>query len=179
MKKVLVLSASPRRGGNSDMLCDEFIRGARETGAEVEKIFLKDKNINYCIGCGLCTRNNYTSCSQKDDAAEVLEKMVQADVIVMATPVYFYTLCAQMKTLIDRCCSRYPAMSNKDFYYIVTAADSREDALERTIECFRGFTDCLSGSNEKGILYAVGVWNVGDVKQTDLLNRAYKMGKTV
>ncbi len=105
-KKVLVLSASPRRGGNSDLLCDQFMKGAQEVGHEVEKIFLKDKKINYCMGCGTCY-NGKKSCPQKDDMAEVLEKMIAADVIVMATPVYFYTMAAQMKTLIDRTCSSY------------------------------------------------------------------------
>ena len=94
-KKVLVLSASPRKGGNSDLLCDQFMRGAKEAGNQVEKIFLRDKRINYCIGCGAC-QGNGGKCVQKDDMAEVLDKMIAADVIVMATPVYFYTMNAQM-----------------------------------------------------------------------------------
>ena len=104
-KKVLILSSSPRRGGNSDTLCDEFLRGAQEAGHEVEKIFLKDKTIHYCTGCGVC--NEGKPCPQKDDAPEIVRKMVAADVIVLATPVYFYTMSAQMKTLIDRCCAGY------------------------------------------------------------------------
>ena len=99
-KNVLVISASPRKGGNSDTLCDEFIRGAQESGNHAEKIFLASKNIKYCIGCGVC--NTTQKCVQKDDMAEILDKMVEADVIVLATPVYFYTMDAQMKTLIDR-----------------------------------------------------------------------------
>lgn len=87
-KKVLILSSSPRRGGNSDTLCDEFLRGAQEAGHEVEKIFLKDKTIHYCTGCGVC--NEGKPCPQKDDAPEIVRKMVAADVIVLATPVYFY-----------------------------------------------------------------------------------------
>ena len=102
-KKVLILSSSPRRGGNSDTLCDEFMRGAAESNHEVEKIFLRDKTIHYCTGCSTCSLYQ-KPCPQKDDAAEIIEKMVDADVIVMATPVYFYTISAQMKTLIDRCC---------------------------------------------------------------------------
>ena len=105
-KKVLILSSSPRRGGNSDRLCDRFMAGAQQAGHEVEKIFLKDRRIGYCTGCGACY-GGAGPCPQKDDAAGVIGKMVEADVIVMATPVYFYTLSAQMKTLIDRCCARY------------------------------------------------------------------------
>jgi multimeric flavodoxin WrbA len=94
-RKVLVLSASPRKGGNSDLLCDQFMRGAKEAGNQTEKIFLRDKKINYCIGCGVC-QGKGGKCVQKDDMAEVLDKMIAADVIVMATPVYFYTMNAQM-----------------------------------------------------------------------------------
>ena len=101
-RKVLIISSSPRRGGNSDLLCDRFMEGAREAGLEVEKVFLKDLKINYCTGCNRCYNGEHP-CPQRDDAAGVLEKMVAADVIVMATPVYFYTVCGQMKTLIDRC----------------------------------------------------------------------------
>jgi multimeric flavodoxin WrbA len=127
-KKVLVLSSSPRRGGNSDLLCDQFINGSKEAGHVTEKIFLKDKKINYCTGCGTCIDRG-KNCPQKDDMAEVLEKMISADVIVMATPVYFYTMCGQMKTLIDRTCARYTEINNKEFYFIVTAADTNNQAI--------------------------------------------------
>ena len=74
-KKVLILSSSPRRNGNSDLLCNEFMRGAAEAGHQVEKIFLKDKHINYCTGCSVCSMYG-KPCPQKDDAAEVVEKMI-------------------------------------------------------------------------------------------------------
>ena len=119
-KNILILSGSPRKGGNSDILCDRFMEGARESGHRAEKVFLRDKNIGYCIGCEACHQNNGV-CVQKDDMAGILEKMIAADVIVMATPVYFYTMDAQMKTLIDRCVARYTEISNKAFYFIATA----------------------------------------------------------
>ncbi len=174
-KKVLVLSASPRRGGNSDLLCDQFMSGAQAVGFHAEKIFLKDKKINYCMGCSTCY-NGKKRCPQKDDMSEVLEKMIAADVIVMATPVYFYTMNAQMKTLIDRTCSRYTEINNKEFYFIVAAADSSKRAMERTLEGFRGFTSCLSGAKEKGIIYGTGAWNIGDIKGKPALKEAYEMG---
>ncbi|MCE5228446.1 flavodoxin family protein [bacterium] len=174
-KKVLVISSSPRKGGNSDLLCDQFIKGAAEAGHEAEKIYFKDKKIGYCTGCGACF--NGKKCSQKDDMAEVLEKMIAADAIVMATPVYFYTMCGQMKTLIDRTCARYAEISNKDFYFIMTAAVSSKPALERTLEGFRGFTSCLTGAKEKGIIYGVGAWKVGDIKTSPAMKQAYEMGK--
>ena len=177
-KKVLVLSASPRKGGNSDLLCDQFMLGAEEAGNQAEKIFLRDKKIDYCTGCGTCYSME-KSCPQEDDMAEVLEKMIAADVIVMATPVYFYTMNGQMKTLIDRTCSRYTEISDKDFYFIVTAADDSKQAMERTLEGFRGFTSCLEGAKEKGIIYGTGAWNMGDIKGSKAMKQAYEMGKAV
>jgi len=110
---------------------------------------------------------------------EVLEKMIDADVIVMATPVYFYTMCGQMKTLLDRTCSRYTEISNKEFYFILTAADSNKNAMERTIEEFRGFTFCLNNAKEKGIIYGAGAWNKGDIKKSPAIKQAFEMGKGI
>jgi multimeric flavodoxin WrbA len=177
-KNVVVLSASPRIGGNSDLLCDQFILGAKETGNQAEKIFLRDKEINYCLACDICKEND-DICDQEDDMAEVLEKMIEADVIVMATPVYFYTMNAQMKTLIDRTYSRYTEIKNKDIYFIITAAVPRKEALERTIEGFRGFNSVLDNVNEMGIIYGTGAWNIGDIKGTPAMTEAYEMGKTI
>lgn len=153
-KNVIILSASPRRKGNSDILCDEFMKGAIEAGHDVEKFFLADKNINYCTGCGVC--NTTHECVQKDDMKAILVKLLKADVIVMASPVYFYTINAQMKTLIDRIVPQYTSLSNKEFYFIITAADTDLNMMERSIECFRGFLDCLENPTEKGIIYGVG-----------------------
>lgn len=177
-KNILVLSASPRKGGNSDTLCNEFIRGAAESGHNTEKIFLRDHKINYCTGCGVCSSTH--QCVQKDDMAEILDKMVNADVIVMATPVYFYTMDAQMKTLIDRTVPRYTEISNKDFYFIITAADTDIKKMERTIEGLRGFTeDCLPNPHEKGIIYGIGAWQTGDVQHSPAMNQAFEMGSKV
>ncbi|MDP4178464.1 MAG: flavodoxin family protein [Bacillota bacterium] len=177
-KKVLILSASPRKEGNSDTLCSEFMRGAVEAKNDVEKIFLSDKKINYCTGCGVC--NTTSKCVQKDEMAEILDKMITADVIVMATPVYFYTMDAQMKTLIDRTVSRYKEIKNKEFYYIITAADAEISNMQKTIESFRGFTlDCLDGAVEKGIIYGIGAWNKGDILKTSVMRQSYEMGKNV
>lgn len=177
-KKVLVLSTSPRREGNSDLLCDEFILGARESGNQVEKIFLKDFKINYCLGCGACSEGG-ESCPQKDDMAMILDKMINTDVIVMATPIYFYTMAAQLKTLIDRTCARYKEISNKEFYFIMAAADGNESLMNRTVEELRGFTSCLNNPVEKGIVYGVGAWLKGEIKETKAIKQAYEMGKSI
>ena len=177
-KKVLILSSSPRRGGNSDTLCDEFMRGAIESDNEAEKVFLRDKTIHYCTGCSTCSLHG-KPCPQKDDAAEIIEKMVAADVIVMATPVYFYTMSAQMKTLIDRCCGLYTEMKNKEFYFIVTAAEDDRKLMERTVDTFQGFLDCLENPTIKGVVYGTGAWHVGEIKDKPALREAYKMGKEI
>ncbi len=177
-KKVLILSSSPRKGGNSDTLCDEFMRGATYSGNDTEKIFLCDKNIHYCTGCSVCSRYG-KPCPQKDDAAEIIEKMLAADVIVMATPVYFYTMSAQMKTLIDRCCSRYTEISNKEFYFIVTAAENDQSKMLRTIDTFQGFLDCLENPTIKGIVSGLGVWHIGEIKNNPAMQEAYEMGMKI
>lgn len=176
-KKILVLSSTPRKGGNSDLLCDQFILGATEAGHQTEKIFLRDRHINYCTACDAC-QSNGGSCVQQDTMAEILDKMIRADAIVMATPVYFYTMNAQMKTLIDRTYARYTEISDKEMYFIMTAAVSGKKLLERTLEGFRGFTSCLNGASEKGVIYGTGAWNVGDIKKSPAMREAYEMGKT-
>lgn len=108
---------------------------------------------------------------------EILDKMIHADVIVMATPVYFYNMSGQMKTLIDRTYARYTEISNKEMYFIMTAAVGSKALLERTLEGFRGFTSCLSGAKEKGVIYGTGAWDVGDIKGSPAMTQAYEMGK--
>lgn len=176
-KRVLILSASPRKRGNSNALCDRFMEGAIAANHHVDKVLLAERNIHYCNGCYACRRDG--RCVQKDDMSHILDSMMAADVIVLATPVYFYSMCAQMKTVIDRTVARYTEIDNKDFYFIVTAADGRKAALERTIEGFRGFTSCLPGAKEKGIVYGTGAWNVGDILGSRAMDQAYEMGKTL
>ena len=175
-KKVLIVSSSPRRDGNSDALCNQFLAGAKAAGHQVEKIFLRDYQIHYCLGCGVCNTSHI--CVQKDDMEALLNKMVSADVIVLATPVYFYTMNAQLKTFIDRCVPRYTAISNKDFYFILSAADTNKKNLAPAIESLRGFTrDCLEGTKEKAILYGTGAWKTGEVKNLPVYQEAYEAGK--
>jgi multimeric flavodoxin WrbA len=176
-KRVLILSSSPRKRGNSSALCGEFMEGAIEAGNQVEKVVLAEKKINYCTGCYACRDNG--KCAQKDDMAPILDSMIAADVIVLATPVYFYTMCAQMKTVIDRTVARYTKIANKDFYFIVTAADSSKAAMERTIEGFRGFTSCLPGAKEKGIVYGTGAWEIGDILASRAMKHSREMGKAL
>lgn len=176
-KNIVIISSSPRKGANSDTLCDQFYVGALDASHNVEKIFLKDKNINYCTGCGYCTDNHV--CAQKDDMIDILEKLVNADIIVLASPIYFYTICGQLKTFIDRCCARYTEISDKTFYYIFTAADINENAVKRAQTDLEGFLYCLENPNIAGELHALGVWKGGDIYGTDYPQKAYAMGKAI
>lgn len=174
-KNVLILSGSPRLYGNSDLLCDEFLKGAKEAGHEVEKIFLRNIKVAGCIGCEHCYKGGGSTgiCIIKDDMAQILDKMSDADVIVLASPVYFYSVGSQIKTVIDRCFAKWKSLKNKEFYYIMTAGEDSDTVMDCTLECFRGFAKCLEGSVEKG------VYEKGSIKNTPYMKQAYEMGKSV
>lgn len=176
-KKVLILSGSPRKGGNSDLLCDEFMRGAEESGNQAEKIRVAEKNIGYCKACYACKKDGI--CAVKDDMSEILAKMHAADVIVLASPVYFYSIDAQLKAVIDRTVAQWTKLKNKEFYYIMTAAEDSATVMVCTLECMRGLAACLDGSVEKGVIYGKGVYEKGEIKNTAAFKQAYEMGKTV
>ena len=177
MKNVLILSASPRRGGNSDTLCDQFGKGAAEAGNKVEKIFLGDRKIRGCTGCGVC--NDTHECVWKDNMKEILDQMLAADVIVLATPVYYYSVCGQLKTMIDRVNPRYQEISDKEFYLIATAAEDTDTTFDGTVACFRGFLACLPGSVESGMVLGGGAWKAGEIQNTPAMKKAYETGKNV
>jgi multimeric flavodoxin WrbA len=107
MKNILVISTSLRNGSNSEILADKFIEGALDNGNNVEKITLKNKKLNFCVGCLTCQRT--LECIFKDDANQIVSKMKNADVLVFATPIYYYEMSGQMKTLLDRANPLYPA----------------------------------------------------------------------
>lgn len=178
MKKVLILSGSPRKDGNSDILCNQFAKGALEAGNQVQVVRVADKKIAPCRACYYC-RSHGGECVIKDDMAEVLQKMIDADVIVLASPVYFYSIDAQLKAVIDRTVARWLEVKNKQFYYIVTCADTERESTERTLECFRGYADCVEGAEERGIIYGTGVYEKGKIKNTPAYAQAYEMGKEV
>ncbi len=175
--KVLIISSSPRKEGNSDVLCERFAKGAAEAGYEVEKITLRDKRIAPCSACYACMETH--SCMIKDDMADIFPKLVETDVIVLASPVYFYSVSAQMKAMIDRCLVGHKSIAGKRFYFIVTAADPQHEAAEGTLSAFRGFIRCLPGAQEKGVIFGTGTWDKGDVYRHPSFEQAYEMGKGI
>ena len=177
-KKVLIFSGSPRRGGNSDILCNQFLIGAADAGNEAEKIFIRDKNINYCLACGTCYEKK-EPCVYGDDMPDIIEKMINADVIVMATPVWFYAMSGQLKVLIDRTIARFLEIRDKDMYFILTAHNEKRDSMERVLEGFRGYMACLPGAKEKGVVCGLGVFAAGEINTMPAMQEAYEMGRSV
>lgn len=176
-KNVLILSSSPRKGGNSDLLCDQFMNGAKSAGHQVEKVFLNDLNINF-----LQTNDNYkdrTLATQEDDAPAVVDKMIRADIIVMATPIYYYNMSGLMKTMIDRVFEKESELTYKDFYFILTSGDPDKKAMKCAVDGFRNFLLSTPTSKEKGIIYGVGVSSKGEIKDKPSMQEAYKMGKNI
>ncbi len=178
MKKVLILSGSPRKGGNSDLLCDRFAQGAAEAGHAVEKIRVAEKKIGFCRACYFC-RDHGGACAVQDDMAEVLQKMIDADVLVLASPVYFYSIDAQLKAVLDRTVARWTEVKNKELYYIVTCADEETASTACTLACFRGYADCVQGAKERGVLCGTGVYEKGAIQNAPAMRQAYEMGKGV
>lgn len=177
-KNVLVISGSPRRGGNTDLLCDEFARGARDAGGNVEKVFLGDYDIRFFSEED--ERHVADSAGVTgDDAPEIVSKMLRADIIVLASPVYFMNIDGQMKTLIDRTYSHYTELKDKEFYYITACADRSEKTADCAIEAFRGFVVCLPNPTERGMVTATGLGVKGSVKNTDFMRQAYELGKGI
>lgn len=178
MKKILILEGSPRKNGCSATLAKEFERGATAAGNPVEFIHVAEKNVNGCIGCDGCYRNG-GSCVQKDEMDSIRDKMLWADVIVLASPIYFYSMTAQLKTVIDRTYAFYQEMSGKEFYFLVTCGGPDMEYTETMISALRGFTCCIPDAKEAGILCCVGVNEAGDVKDSDAYAKAYEMGNAV
>lgn len=177
MKKILIISSSPRKNGNSQALCEEFARGADEAGNQVQVVRLMEKKIGFCYACDGCMRNGGT-CVQKDDMAEILRLFQEADVLVLATPIYFYGITAQMKTFIDRTYPIWQNLGEKEVYYIISAGLGK-DIIERSLGDLDGFVEHLDKYDIKGRIYATEVMDAGLVKETSFMNDAYCMGKSV
>lgn len=179
MKKVLIISASPRKGGNSEILADEFATGAREARHEVEKVCLYDKTINFCKGCLACQKTQ--RCVIHDDANAIVQKMKEADVLAFATPVYYYEMCGQMKTMLDRTNPLFPSdYAFQDIYLLASAADAEESAVDGAVNGLKGWIACFEKAQLKGVIRGVGAANPGDIrKMSSRLEEARTMGKNV
>lgn len=177
-KNILLISTSPRKGGNSEKLADEFARGAKEAGNQVEKVCLYDKTIHFCKGCLACNQTH--SCAIQDDAGEIVEKMLSADVIVFATPIYYYEMSGQMKTMLDRSNPLYGSDYRfREIYMLSTAAEDGEDVPEKAENGLRGWIDCFPKARLAGTVFGGGADAVGAITGSPALNQAYEMGKSI
>jgi len=174
-KNILVIHASPRIGGNSDILCDRLIDGATTAGHSCEKIALHGKKIGYCIACDACRKNGGT-CAIRDDMDLIYEKMLSADVVVLSTPVYFFSMSAQLKTMIDRLRPIYRRMTGKPFCLIATVSVDEPEKLDSTFDAMRGLLRCIPESVELGAIYGNSAWLPGDIRNTQAMNEAYQLG---
>ena len=175
---ILILSGSPRKGGNTDLLVEAFVKGASQKH-HVEIVPVRDYKVNPCMGCNACFRNEQHTCSQKDDMPLIYEKMAHADMLVIASPVYFYGLSAQLKAVIDRCHNpiRDTFRIKKMALLLVGAATLPElfDSILAQYQLCLNFFKL----EDAGRVLVCGVKDKGDIKNTDALNEASKLGQSI
>lgn len=178
-KKVLIISTSPRKNSNSDALAEEFARGAREAGHEVEKISLIGKDIQFCRGCLACQTTK--RCVIHDDADKIIqEKMLYADVLVFATPIYYYEMSGQMKTLLDRANPLYSAdYSFRQVYFLSAAAEDGDQVYSRAVNGLEGWIACFPKARLSGVVFGGNATEPGSIQGNPALVKAYDMGKSI
>ena len=175
---VLVISTSLRPTSNSDALAREFARGAAVAGHSVEVVSLRGKKIEFCRGCFACQKTQ--KCVIKDDAPDIVAKMHNADVIAFATPIYYYEMCGQMKTLLDRANPLYPSdYKFRNVYLLTTAAEDEPQVPQRAVSGLTGWIDCFERAQLAGTVFAGGVNDMGEIEGHKALSEAYELGKTV
>ena len=167
-----------RAGSNSQFLAEKFAEGAKAAGNEIEFISLRGKDIKFCMGCLACQKLG--ACSIKDDVPAIMENVLNADVVCWATPIYYYEMSGQMKTLIDRMNAMYPKDYRfRDVYLLATATEDEEETPKRAETGLTGWIDCYPKSRLAGTLFCGGVTMPNDIKDNSKLQEAYEMGKNV
>lgn len=178
MKKVVVISTSLRPGSNSHAMAEQFAEGAKAAGHSVELISLRGKEIKFCIGCLSCQKTG--ACVFRDDVPAIMDSVLAADVVCWATPIYYYEMSGQMKTLIDRMNAMYP----KDYHfrdvYLLTTATENEDFTPKGAENgLQGWIDCFEKTNLKGHLFCGGVTDPKEIDGNSRLKDAFELGRQV
>ena len=177
-KHVLIINSSPRKGGNSETLAAFFAKGAEEAGHKVETVYLREKKYGFCKGCLACLKVGH--CVIGDDAVEIAARMHDADVLVFATPVYYYSVSGQLKTMLDRANPLFDSdYAFTKAYLLATAAEDGEETVEGTVKAVQGWVDCFERCELAGTVFAGGVNGVGDIAGHPALEEAYQMGKEI
>ncbi len=176
MKKVLVISTSPRKNSNSESLATAFAEGAREAGHDVEFFSLRGKELQFCRGCFACQKTQ--RCVIHDAADEIREMALHADVLVFATPIYYYEMSGQLKTLLDRLNPLFPSdYAFTDVYFLSSAAEDEEYVPERAVSGMEGWIDCFERAHLAGTVFMGGVTSAGENPEHPALAEARMMGK--
>ena len=177
-KKVLILSSSPRKGGNSETLAAAFAKGALEAGNQVETVYLREKQYGFCKGCLACQKLGH--CVIKDDAVEIAAKMHDADVLVFATPVYYYSVSGQLKTMLDRANPLFGTdYAFTKAYLLAAAAEDEPETVAGSEKAVQGWVDCFDRCEMAGTVFAGGVTDVGEIAGHPALEKAHQMGKKI
>lgn len=178
-KQILVITGSPRKQGNSDLLADAFIKGAKESGHEAVKFISAEHSIKGCLGCKGCWSKG-TPCVQDDDVnSKLFPLLADADVLVFCTPLYSYTFPTQIKAPLDRFMPfGTKPLKVKETALIVCGADNEEGAFHAIIESYKHFIGYF-GWKSRGELIVLNVDDKGEVKDTDGLKRAGTMGREI
>ena len=177
-KNVLILSSSPRKGGNSETLAAAFAKGAQEAGNQVETVYLREKQYGFCKGCLACQKLGH--CVIKDDAVEIAAKMHDADVLVFATPVYYYSVSGQLKTMLDRANPLFGTdYAFTKAYLLATAAEDGQETVAGSEKAVQGWVDCFDRCELAGTVFAGGVTDVGEIVGHPALEKAHQMGKEI
>ena len=177
-KKVLILSSSPRKGGNSETLAAAFAKGAEEVGNRIEIVYLREKQYGFCKGCFACLKLGH--CVIQDDAVEIAAKMHDADVLVFATPVYYYCVSGQLKTMLDRANPLFDTdYAFTKAYLLATAAEDEPETVEGTVKAVQGWVDCFERCELADMVFAGGVNEIGEINGHPALERAYQVGKEI
>jgi multimeric flavodoxin WrbA len=178
-KNVVIIYSSFRKNGNSERLAKEFERGAKESGLNVQSIYLRDMKYGFCKGCFACKKTYM--CIQKDDIASVIDIVANADILAFATPVYYYSVSGQLKTFLDRMNPIYAAGHKfKEVYLFATAEENESYVPEGTVSDIQGWVDCFEGVSFPKTVFCGGVIQVGDINtKTSVLKEAYDLGKSL
>lgn len=176
--KIVILSGSPRPGGNTDMLVEAFVRGA-SLHNDVEVINVRERHIAPCLGCNRCFDDAQHRCCQRDDMAGVYESLAPADMLVIASPVYFYSLSAQLKAVIDRLHNPLrDTFSVRQMALLLVGASSKPDLFDSLLLQYRKCLDFF-GLADAGCVLASGVKAKGDIAGHHAINQAYDLGASL
>ena len=178
MQNVIIVTSSPRKNGNSEILAQKFAEGAKSAGNQSNIIAVRNIDLKFCTGCLYC--NTHDKCVLNDGMNALYESFQNSDVLVFATPIYYYSVCGQLKTLLDRLNPLFVRKNKfKDVYLLATAADDDDSAMDGAVKDIQGWISCFDGVTLKGVIRGIAVTDKGEINNTAYPKQAYEMGKNI